>query len=160
LIFQIIKRHRRSAVRKDVYESSNANFESGTVEKNLSSNPKPRPSTTGLPQVSTSRTDNDLANDYKIPSASTGEKISSRKSASKSSKMVKKSRAKTAKTDGEIKTKDDDYCHMFYSRSWRIHPELGIIKDKDRNEYDNTQTFFYHTKREPPETFIFSPDWI
>ncbi len=153
-------RHRRSAVRRDAYESSNAKFESGTVENNLSFNSKLRPKTTCLPQVSTSRTDNDLANDYRIPNASTAEPVLSRKSASKSSKSVKKSRAKTAKTDAELKPKDDDYCHMFYSRSWRIHPELGIIKDKDRSFYENSQTYFSHTKKEKPETFIFSPDWI
>ena len=70
----------------------------------------------------------------------------------------KKDRAKTAK---ETLKDDDEYSHMFYSRSWRIHPELGIIKSPDpKSTFDSTQVYFYHTKKEKPETFIFHPDWI
>lgn len=84
-------------------------------------------------------------------------KIPSHDVRKKTGKSAKKNRAKTAK---EASKDDDDYCHMFYSRSWRIHPELGIIKDKDRTTYDNTQTCFYNTNKQLPETFIFSPDWV
>ena len=74
-------------------------------------------------------------------------------------KSGKKSRAKTAREMAE--KKEDEYQHMFYSRSWRIHPELGIIKGPDRDTYDNKQTHFYHTNtKRLPETFIFSPEWI
>ena len=69
----------------------------------------------------------------------------------------KKDRAKTAK---ETLKEDDDYCHMFYSRSWRIHPELGIIRSPEKTKFDSSQVYFYNTKKEKPETFIFHPDWI
>ncbi len=69
----------------------------------------------------------------------------------------KKDRAKTAK---ETLKEDDDYSHMFYSRSWRIHPELGIIRSPEKTTFDSSQVYFYHTKKEKPETFIFHPDWI
>lgn len=114
---------------------------------NFKENSKIRPKTSAnLPQVS-----NKENTEFKIPSHDPEAK-----------KSAKKNRAKTARTEGELKKEedDDDYCHMFYSRSWRIHPELGIIKDKDRTVYDNTQTNFYHTTKQPPETFIFAPDWI
>lgn len=84
------------------------------------------------------------------------ERSHSTKSGRKSSK---KSRAKTARVPTP-KKEEEEYQHMFYSRSWRIHPELGIIKDKPRDTYDNTQTHFYHTRKELPETFIFSPEWV
>lgn len=165
-ILNNLKKHRRSAVRRDVYDTSTHNFD----ELNRS-NSRLRPKTSAnLPQVSSSRNSiyNESMNNFDIPNqefaavvAREGNNHLSRKSAKSSSKSIKAkaSRAKTAKTEAEL-AKDDEYCHMFYSRSWRIHPELGLIKDKDRTTYDNTQTNFYHTTKQPPETFIFSPDWV
>lgn len=136
-ILENIKKHRRSAVRKSAYDSSK-------LPRDEKSSLRPKTSA-NLPQVSNSVDQSE----FRIPSHEVSRK--------KTGKSAKKNRAKTAKEETK---KDEDYCHMFYSRSWRIHPELGIIKDKDRTTYDNTQTNFYNTNRQLPETFIFAPDWV
>lgn len=137
-ILDNIKKHRRSAVRRNAFEKS---------QEFSMENKKLRPKTSAnLPLMSKK------SPELKSPEL---EEFASRVATGK--KSGKKSRAKTARDE---KKKDDEYCHMFYSRSWRIHPELGIIKDKDRTTYDNTQTNFYHTTKQPPETFIFAPDWV
>lgn len=137
-ILDNLKKHRRSAARKNAIVQSNIDVEES--QNTL------RPKTSAhFPQVSKNSNLNDQDSQLKALSE-----------IRKSAKSVKKNRAKTAQ---EAK-KDDEYCHMFYSRSWRIHPELGIIQKPDRTKYDNTQTTFYNTKKELPETFIFAPDWI
>ena len=73
------------------------------------------------------------------------------------------SRSKTAVSNASNKSKkskEKDYQHKFYSKSWRIHSEFGF-EEPDRNAiWDPTHTLFYCVGKKIPETFLFHPEWV
>ncbi len=69
-----------------------------------------------------------------------------------------------SKSLSDVEKEHQKYVRWLYSSSWRIHGELLNQIEPNGPEMgkqvDVTQTLFYKTKTERPDTFIFDPNWV